>query len=83
MNATAATRRRRPMAKDAHHGRTPAAWTGSMTALLGFILLCAGMVFGPDGVPSVNVTLAVVGGIVLLVAPLVGGIMNRLGMGQD
>lgn len=83
MNATAATRRRRPMAKEIHHGRTPAAWAGSMLALAGFIILCAGMVFGPNGVPSINVTLAVIGGILLLAAPLVGGILNRVGMGQD
>lgn len=81
MNATAT--RRRPMAKEIHHGRTPAAWASSMLALLGFVVLCAGFLFGPNGVPSINVTLAVVGGVMLLLAPLVGGILNRLGMGQD
>lgn len=83
MNATATRRRRRRSAKEVHHGRTPAAWAGSMLALLGFVVLCAAMVFGPDGIPSINVPLAVVGGAILVLAPLVGGIMNRAGLGQD
>ncbi|GAB3704589.1 HGxxPAAW family protein [Mariniluteicoccus flavus] len=82
MNSTA-TRRRRPMQKDIHHGRTPAAWAGSILALVGFILGSLGFVFGPHGVPSINWTMVIVGGVLLVAAPLVGGILNRVGMGQD
>lgn len=75
--------RHRPIPKPVHHGRTPAAWTGSMLALVGFIVLCAGFVFGPSGIPSLNMPLIYVGAALLIIAPIVGGLMNRLGFGQD
>lgn len=82
MNATA-TSRRRPMGKEIHHGRTPAAWAGSMIALVGFVVGALGMILGPDGIPSINLTLVVAGGVLLLLAPIIGGVMNKIGMGQD
>ncbi|OYN99041.1 HGxxPAAW family protein [Enemella evansiae] len=75
--------RRRTTVKNVHHGRTPAAWTGSMIALVAFIVLTVGFLAGPGGFPSINVPISIAGGVLLVLAPIVGGIMSRIGMGQD
>ena len=48
-----------------------------------FIILSVGFLAGPNGFPSINVPIAIAGGVVLLVAPIVGGIMNKMGLGAD
>ena len=69
--------------KEAHHGRTAAAWASSAIALLGVLVATVGFLFGPDGVPSINVPVSIVGIGMLLIAPVVGGILNKAGLGQD
>jgi hypothetical protein len=74
---------RRHVVKEFHHGRTPAAWTGSMMALIAFVILTVGFLAGSGDFPSINVPISIAGGIVLVLAPIVGGVMNKLGFGQD
>lgn len=69
--------------KEVHHGRTPAAWVGSSVALVGFLVMFFGFTFGPHGIPSINIPISVVGGVILLLAPVIGGVMNKIGLGQD
>lgn len=55
-----------PQPKASHHGMTPAAWTGSMLALLGFVVGSIGMMMGPDwlvfGIGAALVVAGVVAG---------------------
>jgi hypothetical protein len=60
----------------AHHGNTPAAWTGVTILLLGFIVGGIGLVMGNMLVFWVGVALLPLG----LVA---GKIMSMMGMGAD
>lgn len=60
-----------------HHGRTPAAWTGMAIAMLGSFVAVAGFVM------NINWMLVWVGLGILVLAPIVGGIMVKMGMGQD
>jgi hypothetical protein len=63
-----------PGNKHIHHGRTPAAWVGSMIALLGFLVGAAGLVFG-----SWPVFWA---GMVILVISLIATVvLQKMGMG--
>lgn len=75
--------KRRLGSKNVHHGRTPAAWISSILALIGFAILAVGFLSPSPSFPSVNVPVAVVGGVVIVLAPIVGGILNRVGLGQD
>ncbi|GAA2004563.1 HGxxPAAW family protein [Catenulispora subtropica] len=56
------------------HGSTPAAWTAVLLCIIGFLLGGAGLV---ASMPA----LAVVGGALALVSPLVGKIMSAMGLG--
>jgi hypothetical protein len=62
------------MAVHHDHGHTPAAWTGSIIAFVGF---CAGAVFMVAAQP---VPFWVSMGVILL-GPLVGGVMKLMGLG--
>lgn len=64
-------------APEYHHGRTPAAWAGSLTAAVAFILGAIGAVTGP------NWTLVWLAGALLLTAVVAGGILRRNGYGQS
>lgn len=75
--------RRRTTVREIHHGRTKAAWAGSMIALVAFLVLTFGFLTGDGQFPSFNLPVIIVGGILLVLAPIVGGVMNRLGHGQD
>lgn len=75
--------RRRTTVKNVHHGRTPAAWAGAMIALVAFVVMAVGFLTGSGPFPSINVPIAVAGGVLLVLAPIVGGVMNRVGLGQD
>ncbi|NUP54078.1 MAG: hypothetical protein HOW97_43200 [Catenulispora sp.] len=56
------------------HGSTPAAWTAVLLCIAGFLLGGAGLV---AAVPA----LAIVGGAVALISPLVGKILAAMGLG--
>lgn len=59
-----------------HHGRTTAAWTGSIIAGIGFILGAIAFLMGP------NWLLAGIAGALLLTAVVAGGVLHRIGRGQ-
>lgn len=63
--------------KHVHHGKTPAAWAGALTALAAFLLGGIAMVLGPNWIMF---WIAVA----LLVAGLIATkVMQRMGYGAD
>jgi hypothetical protein len=60
----------------AHHGQTPAAWTGVIIALVGFLV-------GGIGLVVDAMTVFYVGCVLLLLSVVVGGVMSKMGMGAD
>jgi hypothetical protein len=60
----------------AHHGNTPAAWTGVMIILVGFIVGGIGMVID-------NWTMFWVGVALLPIGAIVGKIMQVMGLGAE
>jgi len=60
----------------AHHGNTPAAWTGVMIILLGFTVGGIAMVVGSELMFWIGVALVPVG-------PIVGSMMARVGLGVE
>ncbi|MDQ7993630.1 MAG: HGxxPAAW family protein [Propionicimonas sp.] len=60
-----------------HHGRTPAAWTGSIVAAVGFTLGAVAFLLGPNW-PLVWISAGVV-----LLAIVLGGVLRRAGYGQS
>lgn len=59
-----------------HHGRTVAAWTGSIIAGVGFILGAIAFLLGP------NWTLVWVAVALLITAVVAGDVLRRTGRGQ-
>lgn len=64
------------LAKEYHHGRTPAAWAGSIIAAVAFVLGAVGFMTGP------NATLLWAAGVLLLLSLVVGAVLRRMGYGQ-
>lgn len=60
----------------AHHGNTPAAWTGVLIILIGFIVGGIGLVIAAWPVFWVGVAMAPIG-------VLVGKIMQKMGLGAE
>ena len=60
----------------AHHGNTPAAWTGVMLILVGFVVGGIGLVVGSWATFWVGVALCPL-------AMVVGKVMQRMGMGAE
>ena len=60
----------------AHHGNTPAAWTGVMISLVGFVVGGIGMVIDQWALFWVGVALVPIGAIV-------GKIMQKMGLGAE
>ncbi|MEV0255415.1 HGxxPAAW family protein [Streptomyces sp. NPDC050732] len=58
------------------HGHTPAAWTGSIIAFVGFCVAGAFMVMA--NVPGFWAGMAIIA-----IGGIVGGIMRLMGLGQD
>ncbi|BAK35944.1 hypothetical protein MLP_29300 [Microlunatus phosphovorus NM-1] len=63
-----------PYTKHVHHGRTPAAWAGSMIALVGFIVCAIGMMM--LSVPIVAVSAAL-----FLIAIIATVALQKMGKG--
>lgn len=59
-----------------HHGRSPAAWVGSVVAAIGFVIVAVAALLGP------NWTLAIIGGALVLIAGIATMIMKVMGFGQ-
>ena len=56
-----------------HHGRSPAAWAGSVTAAIGFILGAIGAVAGPNWVVvGIGVALVLIAGVGTMVLKAMG-----------
>lgn len=60
----------------AHHGNTPAAWTGVFIILVGFVIGGIGMVIDQWTLFWVGVALVPIGGIV-------GKVMQKMGLGVE
>ena len=60
----------------AHHGNTPAAWTGVLIILVGFVVGGLGLVIGSWLVFWVGVILCPVGAVV-------GKVMQKMGLGAE
>lgn len=60
----------------AHHGNTPAAWTGVLVILVGFVVGGIGLVIG-------NWPVFWVGVVIGLLGPVAGKIMQRMGHGAE
>lgn len=59
-----------------HHGRSPAAWTGSIVGSLGFLVAAVGSVAGPSWL------LIVIGAAIVLLAGLATMVLKAMGLGQ-
>ncbi len=59
-----------------HHGRSPAAWTGSIAAAIGFLIAAVGSVLGPSWV-LIGVGLGLV-----LIAGITTMVLKTMGYGQ-
>lgn len=60
----------------AHHGNTPAAWTGVILVLVGFVVGGVGLVID-------NMVVFWIGVALLPVAAIVGKVMSKMGMGAE
>lgn len=60
-----------------HHGKTPAAWTGTVIAAIGALIATVGFFL------NINWTVVWIGLAVMVAAPIVGGIMTKVGFGQE
>ena len=56
------------------HGSTPAAWTAVFLCIVGFLMGGAGLVLSTPA-------LAIVGGAIALLSPIVGKAMSAMGLG--
>jgi len=63
-----------PSAHSEDHGHSPAAWTAVILCIVGFLVGGAGLVAGTPA-------LAIVGGALALVSPLVGKVLAAMGLG--
>ena len=59
-----------------HHGRSPAAWTGSITASAGFVVAAVGGVMGPSWL------LVLIGAAIILAGGIITMVMKAMGLGQ-
>lgn len=59
-----------------HHGRSPAAWTGSVTVAIGFIVAAVGAIAGPNWV------LIWIGAAVVLIGGISAMVLKAMGLGQ-
>lgn len=66
----------RTVTREYHHGRTPAAWTGSIIAAVGFTVGAIAFMMGP------NWTLIWVAAVLLVLSLVAGGVLRRMGYGQ-
>ncbi|MDO5535525.1 MAG: HGxxPAAW family protein [Propionibacteriaceae bacterium] len=60
-----------------HHGRTPAAWTASTIAAIGALIATVGFFL------NINWVVVWVGLGIVLAAAVVGGVMVKMGYGQQ
>ena len=65
--------------KHVHHGRTPAAWAGSLIALFAFIVGGIGFVIPPHP----NWIVVIIGAVLLVASLVVTLVMRKLGLGAD
>ena len=61
----------------AHHGNTPAAWTGVTIAMVGFVVGGIGLMMTP-----VNLTVFWVAAVITVLALPIFAVMNKMGLGD-
>ncbi|GAA3610984.1 HGxxPAAW family protein [Microlunatus ginsengisoli] len=66
-------------AKHVHHGRTPAAWAGSLIALLAFIVGGIGFVIPPHP----NWIVVIIAVVILVIGLIATVVLRKLGFGAD
>ncbi len=59
-----------------HHGRSPAAWTGSIIVSVGFVIAAIGGIMGPSWL------IVIIGAVVIALGALVTMVMKAMGLGQ-
>ena len=59
-----------------HHGRSPAAWAGSVVAAVGFVIVTVAAMLGP------NWPLVIIGGAIVLLAGIATMVLKAMGFGQ-
>lgn len=59
-----------------HHGRSPAAWTGSVVVALGFAIAAVASMLGPAW------TWVIVGAIIIAIGALATAVLKVMGFGQ-
>lgn len=59
-----------------HHGRSPAAWTGSIAASVGFVIAAIGGVMGPSWL------IVIIGAAIILLSGIITMVMKAMGLGQ-
>lgn len=59
-----------------HHGRSPAAWTGSVIGAVGFTVAAVGSVLGPNWI------VVAIGAALVLIAAVATMVMKAMGLGQ-
>jgi hypothetical protein len=62
--------------EDESHGHTPASWTAVIVCIIGFLIGGVGLVTG-------MYALAIVGGALAVVSPLVGKVLQLMGLGAE
>lgn len=66
-------------AREVHHGRTPAAWTGTLIAMVGFLV--GGLGFVGIGTDGPNWLMFWIGAAIVAISLIVTLIMQKLGLG--
>jgi len=56
------------------HGHTPASWTAVILCIAGFLI-------GGVGVVTATVPVAIIGGAIALISPIIGKAMQLMGLG--
>ena len=65
--------------KHVHHGRTPAAWVGSLVALLAFLVGGIGFVIPPHP----NWIVVIIAAVILVAGLIATLVLRKLGFGAD
>ncbi len=60
-----------------HHGKTPAAWTGSMMSAVGFLVAAVGFFL------NINWVVVWIGFAIVAAGVLAGYVMRKMGLGQE
>ncbi|GAA1378282.1 HGxxPAAW family protein [Luteococcus sanguinis] len=80
-----ATNQKRPQQAEYHHGRSPAAWTGSLVCMLGFIVATVAFVLpglGDSSTMSPSMPLLGLGAALIAIGAIATLVMKSMGYGN-